>query len=76
MSDKMFPIQGQGRKAGTRWYVSWKMAEEAYEVYKFHYGSDQSLERLAKRGGFGLLELQWLLEGKIYEQARKQGFKK
>ncbi len=37
--------------------VPWWLAEIAYEYYSGLYGKQQSLERLAERGGFGRLEL-------------------
>lgn len=50
MSDeRRFPIQG-----GLT--VSWPAAERAYATYSKLYGTSQSLERLAERGGFGMLE--------------------
>lgn len=70
---KMFPIQA--RRGGRLGYISWDMAEKAYEVYSFLYGTDQSLERLAERGGFGLTELCYLLEGEYLDKAKKRGFK-
>lgn len=44
-----FPIQGGGR-------IPWWLAELAYVYYAEHYHG-QSLERLAERGGFGMVEL-------------------
>lgn len=73
--EQWFPIQGDHgseqdaegkitrnweRPAGR---VPWAVAARAYEVYAKKYGRDQSLERLAARGGFGWAELTWLLEG-------------
>lgn len=65
--EKMFPIQG-GPVSGTDRYqppgqVPWSIAEEAYKVYSGKYGTEQSLERIAERGGFGWSELVWLLQG-------------
>jgi hypothetical protein len=45
--------------------IPWWLAEEAYKVYSAHFGNDQSLERLAERGGFGREELLWLLRDEI-----------
>jgi hypothetical protein len=70
--ERRFPIQGETvrssdqdggsisnrREAG---WIPWGVAEEAYKVYSRRYGKDQSLERLAQRGGFGWSELVWLL---------------
>ena len=59
-----FPIQ-QGRlyyrfneKECT---IPWWLAEEAYKWYSKRFGEDQSLERLAERGGFGRDELLMML---------------
>ncbi len=68
MSDKRFPIQGDYyhdynkamRRSGSTW-VSWELAEEAYEAYSSRYGTSQSLERLAELGGFGRDEFAELL---------------
>lgn len=46
---RMFPIQ----KATP---IPWSLAERAYRTYAEHYGRQQSLERLAERGGFGWSE--------------------
>lgn len=59
MNEKRFPIQAAVRrveKPGPR-SVSWSTAEIAYGVYSSRYGSEQSLERLAERGGFGCFEM-------------------
>lgn len=45
-----FPIQ---RGGGS---IPWKAAQRAYKFYVSRFGSEQSLERLAERGGFGILE--------------------
>lgn len=70
--ERMFPIQSDGQvpspnppHAATRLagYVPWAVAEKAYETYARLYGTDQTLERLAERGGFAWSELVWLLQG-------------
>jgi hypothetical protein len=57
-AQRTFPIQ-QGRRGDpphpTR--IPWSVADKAYSVYSAHYGSDQTLERLAERGGFGWEEM-------------------
>lgn len=73
--ERWFPIQGEHgteydaegritrhweRPAGR---VPWAVAEAAYQVYARMYGRDQSLQKLAARGGFGWYELTWLLKG-------------
>ena len=71
--NRLFPIQGGTyRDRKTKDYVRpikqykgctipWWLAEEAYARYSELYGTSQSLERLAERGGFGREELLWLL---------------
>ena len=71
MENRPFPIQSD-----TNWNkdkdhrpvvhnrscsIPWWLAEQAYFIYAKKYGTQQSLERLAKRGGFGRKELLWLL---------------
>ena len=73
---KKFPIQGQtmrkrlpkgGMERRLDTSVGWDLAEEAYRAYAKHYGSNQSLERIAQRGGFGREELAlFLLESLGY----------
>ena len=41
--------------------IPWWLAEEAYAYYSERFGTQQSLERLAQRGGFGREELLMLL---------------
>jgi len=70
--NRPFPIQdGYFRNADhsirrpveryERCTIPWWLAEEAYTWYSKRYGTDQSLERLAERGGFGREELLMLL---------------
>lgn len=47
---RWFPIQNVG-------LIPWALAERAYVDYARRHGTEQSLERLAERGGFGLAEL-------------------
>lgn len=57
-----FPIQGDyqtgGGKSST---IPWWLAEIAYKQYAKQFGNQQTLERLAERGGFGREELVMLL---------------
>jgi len=51
---KLFPIQSSrkyGKPHPTK--IPWDVADLAYSVYSAKYGREQSLERLAQRGGFG-----------------------
>lgn len=50
---KRFPILGTGGAVT----ISWELAEEAYLVYSKRFGHEQSLKRLAERGGFAPEEL-------------------
>jgi len=42
--------------------VDWTTAEEIYEIYSELYGTNQSLSRLAERGGFGWGEVAILVK--------------
>lgn len=63
-SEEGFPVMGTElldeergliRIPGGR--IPWKVAEVVYEGYKEKFGTTQSLERLAERGGFGWGEI-------------------
>lgn len=56
---KKFPIQPDYDEKFRE--VDWEIAEKAYKAYKAQYGSSQSLEIIAERGGFGAEELVTLL---------------
>ena len=60
--DKWFPIQ-KDRRCSTPGEIPWFIAEAAYKQYAKDYGTKQTLERLAERGGFGWEELLILLQG-------------
>lgn len=66
--ERRAPVQAQGsyylrpgdsRLAGTRppGSISWEEHEEAWRDYATRFGSGQSAERIAERGGFGFCEL-------------------
>ena len=55
--ERWFPLLQGGR-------VDWPAAEQAYRDYARRYGAQQSLELLAQRGGFGLIEFCELYRGK------------
>lgn len=65
MAEKLFPIQadyGDRREADKpKTYVPWWLAEIAYAHYASKFGTQQSIECLAERGGFGRDELLELL---------------
>jgi len=60
---RAFPIQIH--PAQTPDSVPWPVAEEAYTEYAAQYGSLQTLERLAERGGFGASEIATLLYERV-----------
>lgn len=64
--NRPFPIQDEYSSSdwGTRpaCTIPWWLAEKAYAEYADRNGRSQSLERLAKRGGFGRQELLDLLQ--------------
>lgn len=55
-AERSFPvIAGSG---GTAWRrIPWSIAERAYAAYAARHGTDQSIERIAERGGFSECEL-------------------
>jgi hypothetical protein len=75
-----FPIQqGEGRRdeRGVFYYpasctIPWWLAEVAYEHYATLYDNDQSLQRIAERGGFGREELVHLLRRSTHQQMREK----
>lgn len=63
--EKRFPIQALDSMVRQRITVKWNYAEEAYKEYSDKFGTTQSLERLAERGGFSVEEIVWLLFDRI-----------
>lgn len=67
MPQKRFPIQAPDDTSSRYTYpeyrtCSWALAEIAYRRYAEQFGTGQSLERMAERGGFGALEMIKLLD--------------
>lgn len=58
---KLFPIQSERKAKPHHLNIPWSVAELAYSVYSARYGREQSLERLAERGGFYPSEMDELL---------------
>lgn len=62
---KLFPIlrnySREARPCPTS--IPWSVADKAYAVYRARYGTSQSLQRLADRGGFADSELDDLYPG-------------
>ena len=54
---RWFPIIIDGMVRPRNNKIPWTLAEVVYEGYSQRYGTDQSLERLAERGGFGIIEI-------------------
>lgn len=69
MRSKPFPIQ-QG------FPIPWELAERAYLYYAERFGSDQSLERLAQRGGFGMQEFACLLARHFPQEGHRECIEK
>lgn len=62
---RTFPLQDGGGR------VPWWAAERAYQNYARRYGREQTLERLAQRGGFGVAEFAVLFYDKpVHVHAR------
>jgi len=66
MIKKLFPIQGSLRDElpygkAPACQIPWWLAEVAYKHYVELFGTQQSIERLAERGGFGRAEFLMLL---------------
>ena len=53
-TERRFPLLSDKGNIGS---IPWWVAEQAYMVYADKYGDEQSLERLAERGGFGIEEM-------------------
>ncbi len=60
---RTFPIQTEPSNPSPVRSVPWSVAERAYGAYSARFGKDQSLERLAERGGFGAGEMDMFAPG-------------
>ena len=58
---RTFPIQSQRGAHPHPVRIPWSVAELAYSVYSARFGRDQTLERLAQRGGFAPGEMDMFL---------------
>jgi hypothetical protein len=71
---KKFPLLGGQSNIGS---IPWWIAEQAYIGYASKYGDQQSLERLAERGGFGIEEMdeyypKWREECSLIQQLQAE----
>lgn len=55
--NRWFPLQTDRQSAPGPMRIPWSVAEVAYGAYARRYGTDQSLQRLAERGGFSWGEM-------------------
>lgn len=55
--NKRFPLQASKDVTPGPKDCAWSIAEKAYANYVKRFGSSQSLERLAERGGFSWWEM-------------------
>lgn len=53
LTERQFPMQDGPP-------IPWSLAERIYFVYHDLFGNEQTLERLAERGGFGWAEIPFL----------------
>ena len=63
-NNRQFPIQANSIEEPTS-KIPWWLAEIAYEYYASQFGRNQTLERLAERGGFGREELVGLIRKEL-----------
>lgn len=56
MNEKRFPMLNSPID------IDWKTAEKIYELYSKLYGTSQTLERIAERGGFGWDEVELIIQ--------------
>ena len=69
MAERRFPIQGRGAYRGQR-SVPWWVGEMAWRSYARAGHGQQSVERIAERGGFDWAELGELLADQMeFERA-------
>ena len=67
MTEKMFPMQDGDD-------VTWKEGEQFYHLYAERYGTEQSIETIARRGGFGHSEIELFVRERqeIWRTNKKQ----
>lgn len=58
-----FPVMYERNSTPGPTTIPWTMADRAYSIYSARYGKEQSLERIAERGGFGAGELDEFIPG-------------
>lgn len=60
MADRMMPMQDGPP-------IPWATAEVVYQAYAMLYGTNQSIDRIAERGGFG-----WAEVGAIFKEVERK----
>ena len=74
MESRRAPVQGcPGHPAGT---IPWAVHEAAWRGYAAAGHGSQSAERIAERGGFSYLELQYALAGRYNDLLLPPGRRK
>ncbi|RKG99212.1 hypothetical protein D7X32_27175 [Corallococcus carmarthensis] len=65
MTERRFPLLviQKDLDNGIPRTIPWNLADRAYAEYSRRYGTDQSLARLAERGGFAPTELDMFVPG-------------
>lgn len=69
--DRTFPIQARRGTTEPK-SIPWADAKIAYRAYCYLYGTGQSLERLAERGGFGWVEYLALNDTAVWWRSNPQ----
>ncbi len=54
--NELFPIQ-RDRGYGAKLFVPWSIGVEAWDAYAREHGTEQSVEEIARRQGFGESEM-------------------
>lgn len=61
MTQRKAPVQGEYKAKIPAGTIDWAEHEEVWEAYAKRFGTHQSAERIAERGGFGYSEIVKLL---------------
>ena len=81
MAEKLFPLIREDKAYANKWegplFIPWSIAEKAYKAYSKKYGTGQTMQRMADRGGFGVEEMDrfhpgWRGEMQYYTERNKR----